>query len=411
MRILCVLAQHNYGNPARGEGYEYVNFLPALRRLGHEVLFLDPARRDLHSGFEDLNRALLRTVEESRPDVILSVLTYYEIWLETWQILRKSGIAATVNWTTDDSWRYRQFSRLVAPAFDAFTTTYPDAYSRYRQDGMKHVLLTQWAASAASLDAPLPAADCTIPVSFVGTAHGNRRAWIRALATRGVKVRCFGHGWEGGAVAAEDVPRIIRTSVISLNFANSAWAFDGLAPRRSRQIKARNFEVPGAGGFLLTEHVDGLDSYLRPGREMVVFGTADEAAEKARFYLENGEFRDEIARAGHERTARDHTYDSRLKEVLEFTLHQRQIAACGTQASGSGGIDWAKFEAAARAHRTGPGVAAAGRALKAACSLFWGRVRGPRAARRLVYELSWRLAGARTYTAAGLPGRLFYRES
>lgn len=411
MRVLCVLAQHNYGNPLRGEGYEYVNFIPALRRLGHEVLFLDSARRELHSGFEELNRALLQAVESSRPDVVLSVLTYYEIWLETWQILRESGIAATVNWTTDDSWRYRQFSRLVAPAFNAFTTTYPDVFARYRKDGMEHVLLTQWAASAASLKSPLPMSECTIPVSFVGTAHGNRRTWIQALESRGVKVQCFGHGWESGAVAAEKVPQIIRTSVISLNFANSAWTFEGLAPRRSRQIKARNFEVPGAGGFLLTEHVDGLDSYLRPGREVVVFGTPDEAAEKVRFYLENGELRDEIARAGHERVARDHTYDSRLKEVLEFALHQRRIAAPGIHASGSGGIDWAKFESAARAHRTGPGVSAAARALKAACTLFWGRARGPRAARQIVYELSWRLAGARTYSAAGLPGRLFYRES
>jgi hypothetical protein len=28
-----------------------------------------------------------------------------------------------------------------------------------------------------------------------------------------------------------------------------------------------------------------------------------------------------------------------------------------------------------------------------------------------VYELSWRLAGAATYGARGLPGRLFYAES
>jgi spore maturation protein CgeB len=44
-------------------------------------------------------------------------------------------------------------------------------------------------------------------------------------------------------------------------------------------------------------------------------------------------------------------------------------------------------------------------------SAVFGRVRGPRAARRLVYELSWRLAGKTTYCARGLPGRLFYAES
>jgi spore maturation protein CgeB len=44
-------------------------------------------------------------------------------------------------------------------------------------------------------------------------------------------------------------------------------------------------------------------------------------------------------------------------------------------------------------------------------SLALGRRRGPRAARRLLFELSWRFAGSKTYGAAGLPGRLFYRES
>ena len=39
MRVLCVFGEHNYGDPNRGEGYEYANFVPALRRLGHEVLF------------------------------------------------------------------------------------------------------------------------------------------------------------------------------------------------------------------------------------------------------------------------------------------------------------------------------------------------------------------------------------
>lgn len=42
------------------------------------------------------------------------------------------------------------------------------------------------------------------------------------------------------------------------------------------------------------------------------------------------------------------------------------------------------------------------------CSTIWGPVRGSRAARRLVFELSWRLNGTNTYSAAGIPGRMFY---
>jgi spore maturation protein CgeB len=49
--------------------------------------------------------------------------------------------------------------------------------------------------------------------------------------------------------------------------------------------------------------------------------------------------------------------------------------------------------------------------LVASFSLAFGKERGARAARRVVYELSWRLTGATTYRARGLPGRLFYAES
>jgi len=44
-------------------------------------------------------------------------------------------------------------------------------------------------------------------------------------------------------------------------------------------------------------------------------------------------------------------------------------------------------------------------------SVLFGKTRGARAARRLLFELSWRVTGAKTYSASGWPGRLFYRES
>ena len=49
------------------------------------------------------------------------------------------------------------------------------------------------------------------------------------------------------------IPEIMRQSVISLNFSNS---------RQGRQIKARTFEVPGAGGFLMTETAPGFGTVV-----------------------------------------------------------------------------------------------------------------------------------------------------
>lgn len=62
-------------------------------------------------------------------------------------------------------------------------------------------------------------------------------------------------------------------------------------------------------------------------------------------------------------------------------------------------------------HKIGGVLRALRAALVAVLSFGFGSARGPRAARRFMYEISWRLFWARTFRATDLPGRMFYRES
>lgn len=406
MRILCVFGRHAYGNPARGEGYEHANFLPALSALGHEVELLDSTDRSLHGSFAELNRAFLDKVAAWRPDVVLSVLKLYEVWAETLAMVRGRCGAALVNWGTDDSWKYAQFSRYLAPCVDLYATTSHAALRSARRDRLQNVVLTQWAACDTALAEPLPASACRYPVSFVGAAYGNRRRWIEALAARGIEVHCFGHGWAGGAVDTAAVRTIARESIVSLNFGDSGLHFRGLQPYRSRQIKARVFEVPGAGGLLMTQPADHLADYYRIGEEVEVFTSPDDLAAKIRRYLDDPARRNGVARAGHARTRSEHVYSRRLEPLLEqarAAAARRSFAACRFEAH--------EVDAMARAHAATPGLRLLRVLFVLPLSLVFGRARGPRAARRLLFELSWRLAGARTYSLRGWPGRLFYRES
>jgi spore maturation protein CgeB len=120
--------------------------------------------------------------------------------------------------------------------------------------------------------------------------------------------------------------------------------------------------------------------------------------------LADSDRRDTIARRGFERVSLEHIYDRRFDELLGALSRQ---SAQRPRTS----IDWSEFEAAARRHRFGPALKVLRTLIVTCASLLWGRQRGPRAARRVVFELSWRLFGAHTYTAAGWPGRMFYRES
>ncbi len=405
MKILCVLGEYNYGDPSRGGCYEYVNFLPALRNLGHEVLFFESFNRASYRDFPDLNRKFLQKVEAEQPDIILCVLLGYELWLETLQLARAGSHAVIINWSTDDSWKYEQFSRFVAAAFDLYATTYAEALAKAKRDSHGNFFLTQWAANSASLAEPLPASECTHQVSFIGTAYGNRPASVAALAESGIKVECFGHGWPNGPVAAEDIPRIMRNSMVSLNFGDSGMVMRGLIPGRSRQIKARVFEVPGAGGFLMTESAEGLERFYRIGDEIAVFEGIPDLAEKLSYFIAHPQERDRIAMAGYQRTRDEHTYEERFGKLLAAALQRKAPNKEPRR------IDFAKFESIAIRHAPGAALRLLKQMLVLPSTMIWGKRRGPRAARRFLFELSWRLAGRKTYTVTGWPGRLFYRES
>ena len=413
MKILCAFGEYNYGKRERGRGYEFSNFLPALRAIGHEVVFFETLDRDRYADFSQLNRSFLETVRKERPDVIFCVLMHYELWLETLEIAKEICGATLINWATDDSWKYRQFSRLIAPRFDLYATTYAAAFENARRDGLGNFYLTQWAAGGATLQEPLAARECRYAISFVGSRYGNRVQWIEGLRQRGIEVECFGHGWERGAVAGEEIPRIMRESFISLNFGDSETALDGVRLSRSRQIKARIFEVPGCGGFLLTQPADGLERYFIPGREVATFGDREDLARRICHYLAHPEERDRIARAGHTRTRAEHTYEIRFAQLLDAVkdLRGRRAPAGSTALSDAFGDGLEAFGKAASRHRQHGSLRLLRKVLTAPCVRIWGQQRGPRAARRILFELSWRLCGETTYSAAGWPGRIFYRES
>jgi spore maturation protein CgeB len=394
MKVLCVFGKHQYGDPARGIGTEYAAFLPAVERLGHEVIHFDSWEKYKFANYAELNQALLEIVDRERPHVMLTVQRDYEIWLETLQIIQARGDVATIAWTTDDSWKYQEVSRFIGTAYHAMTTTYADCVERYHRDGISHVLLTQWAANSELLNTPLPALECEYDVSFVGAAHGDRPRRIAELRSQGIEVNCFGYGWSAGSVEAKEIPKIFRKSIISLNFAN---AYKG-----ANQVKARTFEVPGSGGFLLTESASGLERSYNDGQEIIVFSNTADLANKIKYFLGNLEVRDQIAKAGFLKTQSEHTYDWRMKDLLEFALQSRdrwlsehpqpiQISMASVLAK----------------HRLSWPLQLLRSLLIAVCNRFWGQPKGVRAARRIVFEISWRFFGAKTFKASGLPGRLF----
>jgi spore maturation protein CgeB len=83
------------------------------------------------------------------------------------------------------------------------------------------------------------------------------------------------------------------------------------------QIKGRNFEVPGCGGFLLTNYIKGIEEYFSPDKDIVCYNSENELIEKIRYYLQNENLRQEIASNGLKTTLAKHTYVHRFNEIFQ----------------------------------------------------------------------------------------------
>jgi hypothetical protein len=120
----------------------------------------------------------------------------------------------------------------------------------------------------------------------------------------------------------EEYVALFSESAISLGFLVLG---DTHRTRRPlRQVRLREFEAPMSGAFYLTEYLEEIGLHYEIGREVVCFRSRRELVDLARYYLRHENERARIARAGHERARRDHTWTRRF-EGLFAELRKRRI--------------------------------------------------------------------------------------
>jgi len=78
----------------------------------------------------------------------------------------------------------------------------------------------------------------------------------------------------------------------------------------------RHFDICICGGFQLSEYVPMIEKYFNIGRELVVFSSLEELLSLIHYYLLRENERKEIAKAGYERTKREHLMLKRWQDVI-----------------------------------------------------------------------------------------------
>lgn len=89
----------------------------------------------------------------------------------------------------------------------------------------------------------------------------------------------------------------------------------------------RVFTTLASGGFLLIHYFPGLEQFFENGEHLAWFETFEEAVELARHYLPLDEERRRIGMAGRERAKERHTWDIRVRSVLDMAFAGAEVYA------------------------------------------------------------------------------------
>jgi spore maturation protein CgeB len=326
-KILAVFRQHDYGDPSKGPSYTYHYHYGTLQRLFAPCRMFDFGPYVNANQIDKLQVDLLSAVKEFQPDAIFFHIYRDEFKYETLDRLKEQ--TCTVNWFSDDQWRFEELSSKFCHHFSHIITTDPYALPKYEKAGYEHAILTQWATLDSRPEFAQAPSSYRYDVSFVGLENPFRRWMIRELGKRDTEVVCFGTGWPRGRLTYEEVEAVFHSSRINLNISNSRsydirYVLSGRAgwkdyrkTRKTReQLKGRHFEIPACGGFQLTNYVEFLEDYFWIGKEVAVYNILDDLVDKIRFYLDRENLRQEIAHAGCERARREHTYVTRFEEIF-----------------------------------------------------------------------------------------------
>lgn len=131
--------------------------------------------------------------------------------------------------------------------------------------------------------------------------------------TRTSRDRAVRKAWMGKPIFGEEASEVISKSKIVLNILRDQNLPDG--------TNMRTFEVPGAGGFLLSNYSSGADELFPEGEAGTFFKSEKELLGQIEDYLSNNEERGKIRDNAHNLTTEKHSYVQRAETIINCLKH------------------------------------------------------------------------------------------
>ncbi|MFN3480137.1 MAG: glycosyltransferase [Thermodesulfovibrionales bacterium] len=269
--------------------------------------------------------AVLKAVEEFNPDCIIFEIGFKPSILGL-SMLRKRVKKIAAWWTMTANWiniegsesdYYDNFffftEKFVSMARNMGFNAYylPHAVNDYV---FKKINLTDVEREKLKCD-----------VTFVGAWQRPRQMAIDAISKIKIDLRIYGPKWikrnlirpfvlkrvKGRWLHENKVVKQYAASKIVLNI--NSWF-----TKKAFGINQRIFDVPACGAFLLTDYVEEIEKFFKPGVEIETYSSIEELVDKIGFYLKHDDIREKIARRGYEKAMRLPTWKDRAREIARY---------------------------------------------------------------------------------------------
>ncbi|WP_409348142.1 CgeB family protein [Paenibacillus gyeongsangnamensis] len=275
--------------------------------------------------------------EQHRPDLVL-VLNGLHVFppdhLEQVERIRQLGIHTAV-WFADDPY-FTDFTAAIGPKYDTVLTHEQSCIPFYKSLGCPKVIYLPLAADTQTFQ-PQPSGPAyQSDICFIGNAFWNRAAFFdriaRYLAHKRVVIA--GGFWErmskfkllkpqirSGWMPVEESVKYYSGAKIVINLHRSHDHPDDNKNRQripAQSVNPRTYEISACGTLQLTDLRDDLTRYYTPGVELDVYRTPEELLYKIDYYLHHEEQRRTIAYNGLRRTLLEHSYLSRIGQMLNL---------------------------------------------------------------------------------------------
>lgn len=143
-----------------------------------------------------------------------------------------------------------------------------------------------------------------VPLRIYGSAYWATRTKRSSLARR---------AWQGGELTMGGAAEVLRESAVSLNILRTQHQIDG----EFDGVIMRHFEVPGAGGVLLSTRSGVATELFEPGRSGLYFSSVKECVDECHRLIADPQSRVRLSERAHALVAGEHTYVHRAREIAD----------------------------------------------------------------------------------------------